>query len=124
MSGRRLFRIIDKQTGLDPDLAKIARKEPWAQGLSYCDMEGFAIAEDGSLWLLDECGNHVSCPPERFELRWEDVEDDPFSTPVRIPSDQGTPISFRRRVDKGGLRPNKSLQLPENIDLNEGYSDE
>jgi hypothetical protein len=28
-------------------------EEPWARGLVYCDMEGFAVESDGSLILLD-----------------------------------------------------------------------
>ena len=63
------FDIIDAKTGEYPDLEKIALTEEWAQGLVYCDMDGFAVREDGSLILLDECGNCVSCPAERFEIR-------------------------------------------------------
>lgn len=63
------FDVIDAKTGEYPDLEKIALTEEWAQGLVYCDMDGFAVREDGSLILLDECGNCVSCPAERFEIR-------------------------------------------------------
>lgn len=66
------FRVIDKKTGKEPDLRKIALKEEWAQGLIYCDMEGFAIEQDGSLMLLDECGNFRYCPYGRFEIIIED----------------------------------------------------
>ena len=66
------FDIIDTKTGEYPDLEKIALTEEWAQGLVYCDMDGFAVREDGSLILLDECGNCVSCPPGRFEIRLQD----------------------------------------------------
>ena len=66
------FDIIDTKTGEYPDLEKIALTEEWAQGLVYCDMDGFAVRDDGSLILLDECGNCVSCPPGRFEIRLQD----------------------------------------------------
>jgi len=60
--------VIDKQTGKAPDLWQIALKEAWARHLTFCDMEGFAIEEDGSLILLDECGNFAYCPTDRFEI--------------------------------------------------------
>ena len=63
------FDVVDKKTGKYPDWERIAREEDWAKGLVYCDMDGVAIREDGSLILLDECGNCVSCPPDRFEIR-------------------------------------------------------
>lgn len=70
------FDIVDTKTGEYPDLEKIALTEEWAQGLVYCDMDGFAVWEDGSLILLDECGNCVSCPPGRFEIRLQDGGDE------------------------------------------------
>lgn len=66
------FDVIDTKTGEYPDLGKIALTEEWARGLVYCDMDGFAVREDGSLVLLDECGNCVSCPPGRFDIRLQD----------------------------------------------------
>ena len=60
------FRVIDNKTGEEADTYKIALKEDWAKGLMYCDMEGFAISEDGHLLLLDECGNVAYCPNDRF----------------------------------------------------------
>lgn len=62
------FEVIDTKTGKYPDLWKIARKEDWAKSLCYCDMEGFAIEEDGTLILLDECGRHGYCPEGRFKI--------------------------------------------------------
>lgn len=66
------FRVIDNKTGEEADTYKIALKEDWAKGLMYCDMEGFAISEDGHLLLLDECGNAVYCPNDRFIIIPED----------------------------------------------------
>lgn len=62
------FEIIDKKTGKYPDVEEICLKEDWAYNLIYCDIEGFAITEDGSLVLLDECGNVAYCPIDRFEI--------------------------------------------------------
>lgn len=68
------FKVIDKTTGKEPDLRAIALNEEWAQWLVYCDIEGFFIGEDGSLILADECGHHVYCPDDRFEIVWEGGE--------------------------------------------------
>ena len=62
------FEVKDKKTGDYANMEKIARRENWAQGLMYCDMEGFAITQDGSLILLDECGRYEFCPSDRFEV--------------------------------------------------------
>ena len=66
---RELFEVRNSD-GSEPDLAQIALTESWAQGLIYCDMEGFAIEQDGTLILLDECGNMAHCPKGRFSVRW------------------------------------------------------
>lgn len=66
----RQFFVIDQTTGQEPDMEEIALREKWAAGLIYCDMEGFAVMEDGTLILLDECGQHRRCPPDRFEIVW------------------------------------------------------
>lgn len=63
------FTVIDKKTGEYPDTEKIALEEEWAKELIYCDIEGFAIEEDGTLVLLDECGNVAYCPKDRFEIK-------------------------------------------------------
>lgn len=67
------FTVIDTKTGEYPDLSDIALHEEWAQGLMYCDMEGFAILEDGTLILMDECGRFTYCPEGRFQI----VPDEP-----------------------------------------------
>lgn len=66
------FRVIDKKTGKEADPYEIALHEEWAQGLVYCDMEGFTITENGDLMLADECGNVVYCDTERFKVVFED----------------------------------------------------
>lgn len=65
------FKVIDNNTGKEADIGKIALKEDWAKGLMYCDMQGFAILDDGNLVLLDECGKFEYCPSERFSIKFE-----------------------------------------------------
>ena len=65
------FKVIDNNTGKEADIGKIALKEDWAKGLMYCDMQGFAILDDGNLVLLDECGKYEYCPSERFSIKFE-----------------------------------------------------
>lgn len=67
----KTFHVIDTHTGEEADPYEIALNEDWAKHLMYCDMEGFAIEEDGTLLLLDECGQHEYCPSERFEVTWD-----------------------------------------------------
>ena len=62
------FTVIDNNTGKQADKAGIALNEEWAGKLMYCDMEGFAILEDGSLILADECGRFEYCPEGRFSV--------------------------------------------------------
>lgn len=66
------FKVFDNKTGKEADPYEIALHEEWAQKLCYCDMDGFAILEDGSLLLVDECGNFVYCDTERFTVVFED----------------------------------------------------
>ena len=49
------FKVIDNNTGKEADICEIALNEDWAKDLIYCDMQGFAILDDGNLVLLDEC---------------------------------------------------------------------
>ena len=82
------FRVIDKQTSKEADTYEIALHEEWASCLVYCDMEGFAITEDGSLVLMDECGNFVFCDTERFKVVFEDER--PHGEWVEIEDEHGT----------------------------------
>ena len=74
------FRVIDRQTGQPAAVRKIILEEEWARGLIYCDMEGFAITEDGGLILLDTCGDYVECPKGRFRVE--------FDNPLSVPTDE------------------------------------
>ena len=69
-----IFWVVDKQTGREAAPELIALREDWAKGLVYCDMEGFAILQNGALILVDECGNYEFCPEGRFEVvKYEDA---------------------------------------------------
>lgn len=65
------FEVIDPKTGKYPDLEHIVRTEGWAKNLIPCDIDGFCIYEDGSLIVMDECGNHVYCPTDRFKVTFD-----------------------------------------------------
>ena len=71
-----IFRVVDKKTGRDADPEDIALHEDWAKGLIYCDMEGFALLQNGQLILMDECGNYEFCPEDRFEIVKYDPEEE------------------------------------------------
>lgn len=62
------FIVIDKKTGKEADVYDIYLHEDWAKHLMYCDIEGFAIEQDGTIILLDECGQFVYCSSDRFEV--------------------------------------------------------
>lgn len=74
---QKTFHVIDKTTGKEADPYEIALNEDWAKSLCYCDMEGFAILEDGTLILVDECGRFEFIQEnDRFEIVWDEVTDD------------------------------------------------
>jgi len=66
------FKVIDLQTDKEADLYKIVlesyRAKTWAKNLIYCDIEGWAVEDDGTLIVVDECGNFSYPPQERFKL--------------------------------------------------------
>lgn len=70
-----IFWVVDKQTGYEADPEEIALKEDWAKDLIYCDMEGFAMLQNGELILVDECGRWEPCPEGRFEVVKYDPEE-------------------------------------------------
>lgn len=65
------FIVIDNKTGKEADTYNIALHEDWAKHLCYCDMEGWAIEEDGTLLLVDECGQFAYADRERFKVKWD-----------------------------------------------------
>ena len=64
------FTVIDTKTGEEADEYEIALHEDWAKHLCYCDMEGWAIENDGTLLLVDECGRFAYADRERFKVVW------------------------------------------------------
>lgn len=70
----KTFKVFDTRTGKISDeeyLEYLAGHEEWAFKLCMFDMEQFAIGENGTLYLLDECGRWEYAPEDRFEIRWE-----------------------------------------------------
>ena len=65
------FTVIDNKTGAYPDCQIIALTEDWAKHLVYCDIDCFALTENGSLILMDDCGNCAYCPVNRFTVIFE-----------------------------------------------------
>lgn len=64
------FRIIDKRTGKEPTqrvINNIAEK----YRLVTCDIDQFAVTEDGQILLLDDCGNIAYFSLDKFEIRIE-----------------------------------------------------
>ncbi len=74
--GTRTFRVIDTRTGKAADTYEIALHEDWAKHLIYCDIDGWAIGDEGSLMLLDDC-LRAAYPPdrERFKVVWDKDEE-------------------------------------------------
>jgi hypothetical protein len=65
------FTVVDTKTGKEADEYEIALHEDWAKHLCYCDMEGWAIENDGTLLLVDECGQFAYADRERFKVVWD-----------------------------------------------------
>jgi len=66
--------VTDPATGKYPDLEALCG-EPWAASLMSIDMEGFALDEEGNLFLIDECGTYAY-PPNEDRFNWH-IEIDP-----------------------------------------------
>lgn len=69
-----IFIVIDKRTGKEPifDFNHIFR-EKWFKesGCIYCDIDGWYLGADGTLILLDDCGNVAYPPADRFKVVFE-----------------------------------------------------
>lgn len=68
------FTVIDKDTGREVS-AQVIRKIANNGGLMGMDIDQFAVTEDGSIILLDECGNFTCCVQGAFEIRIDSMED-------------------------------------------------
>lgn len=73
------FDVIDTKTGAYPDVEKIALNEEWAKGLIYCDIDCFAMQEDGNLVLIDDCGNFAYPPEKRFKVILKKEPNEPLT---------------------------------------------
>ena len=67
------FKVIDTKTGKEPTnrvIDNIAKKG----GLLRMDIDQFFVGEDGSLVLVDDCGNMTYCDMKRFKVVAEETK--------------------------------------------------
>ncbi len=65
-----MFKVIDTKTGKEPTdrvISNIAKRG----NLIECDIDQFFVGEDGSLVLMDDCGNVSYVDTGRFKVKWE-----------------------------------------------------
>ena len=65
------FKVIDTKTGKEPTarvIDNIAKKG----GLMVYDIDQFFVGEDGSLILVDDCGNITYVDAKRFKVEVSD----------------------------------------------------
>ncbi|MBP3265564.1 MAG: hypothetical protein J6L84_01315 [Clostridiales bacterium] len=105
------FKVIDKKTGKEADVEEIALHEDWAKGLVYCDIEGFAITEDGELILADECGKFAYCPDGRFEVQF-DADEDKSETNPTITCWYDFDRGYEKGYEKGVRDTKKDYERP------------
>lgn len=65
------FTVMDTTTGQEADTKNIVLHEDWAKSLVSCDIDGWAITDDGGLVLIDDWGDFVYADPERFKVVWD-----------------------------------------------------
>ena len=65
------FKVIDTKTGKEPT-EKTIRHLAKSHGLMEFDIDQFFVGEDGSLGLMDECGNSAYIDMERFKVEVSD----------------------------------------------------
>ena len=68
------FKVIDTKTGKEPTsrvVDNIAKKG----GLMRMDIDQFFVGEDGSLVLVDDCGNMTYCDTKRVKVVAESEEE-------------------------------------------------
>lgn len=74
-----MFIVIDKKTGSEADVQKIALEEDWAKGLVYCDIDGWYLGSNGELVLADDCGRLAYPPADRFQVIFDKAFEDSCS---------------------------------------------
>lgn len=68
------FDVIDTLTGQLANTFGIAQNEEWAKHLFSYRIDGWALGEDGTLMLIDNCCR-IAYPPEgRFKIKWGNGE--------------------------------------------------
>ena len=71
------FRVVWAKSGKEIDWSDYPTlKWEWAKHLIYCDIDCFAVTEDGILILMDDCGNTAYPPVGWFKVIWEDGDSD------------------------------------------------
>ena len=69
MDKQSLFEIVHAHTGdlvTDADKKSFAASTSWGMGLCASDNLAFALAANGTILLLDQCGNYRATPPGMF----------------------------------------------------------
>lgn len=61
------FKVIDNKTGKEPT-SKLINNIAKKGGLFWLDIDQFYVGEDGSLILVDDCGNITYCDTTRFRV--------------------------------------------------------
>lgn len=62
------FTIIDTQTGLPPDLPKIASEERWARTVDPRSVS-LVVSQAGWVFMFEAYGRFRACPAGRFDVR-------------------------------------------------------
>lgn len=68
------FTVIDKETGREVS-ERVIRQIAKNGGLMEFDIDQFAVTENGSLILLDDCGNCTYCVQDAFEIKIDSMEE-------------------------------------------------
>ena len=67
------FKVIDTKTGEEPT-SRVVYNIAKEGGLMVMDIDQFFVGEDGSLILIDDCGNITYCDATRFKVVAESEE--------------------------------------------------
>lgn len=62
------FTVIDKDTGKEVS-GEVIQNIAKNGGLMLHDIDQFAVCEDGSLILIDDCGNLTYCVQDAFDIQ-------------------------------------------------------
>ena len=71
--GNMTFKVIDTKTGKEPT-SKVVDNIAKKSGLMWMDIDQFFVGEDGSLILVDDCGNCAWVDATRFKVVAESEE--------------------------------------------------